>query len=314
MLAAIAATPQLLGSKVGAAFEGLSAASPGWLWVAGGGFALSLVASALAWRVAGRACGSTFGRSEAVATYACGSLVNSLTPAKLGDAVRVALYARSLDCPQRVWKASGIFAALAVARCLALGVLVAVGVALGAFPVWMILALAGVASLLGAAAYVTRNDTRHRAARLFDALSELERSPRAALTLLFWVSVSTLARVAAAAAITAAFGISHPLLAAILIVPALDLAGLVPLTPGNIGVASGAVAMALQARGIRITEALTAGIALHAVEMIVGLGFGTAGSLYLVRERAPVALRLAGAGAVVVLGFALGATMALDIL
>ena len=314
MLAAVALTPQLLGSKIGDAVDGLSAASPGWLWLAGLGFAVSLAASAAAWRVAGGACGCRLTRADAAASYACGSLVNSVTPAKLGDAVRIALWARSLDGPQRLWKASGIFAALAAARSLALALLVVVDIALGAFPLWTIGALAGVAAVLGVIAYLTRNDTRHRFARLFDALAELERSPRAALALLGWVAVSTLARVGAAAAIAAAFGVAHPLLAAILIVPALDLAGLVPLTPGNVGVTSGAVAMALQARGIRITEALTAGIALHAAEMMVGLALGTAGSLYLVRARAPVTLRLAGAGAVVALGFAVGATMTLDFL
>jgi uncharacterized membrane protein YbhN (UPF0104 family) len=313
MLGALAATPQLLGSRLGPALDGLSQASPGWLWAAGAGFAASLAASALAWHVAARACGGRLGRTEACASYAAGSLVNSLAPAKLGDAVRLGLFARSLDSDLRVWRAGGIFAALAVARALAIGVLVLVGAALGAFPLWLPAALPAVACVLAVAAYLARNDREHRFARLFDALAHLERSPREAAMLLGWVAASTLARVAGAAAVAAAFGLPQPVTAALLVVPALDLAGLVPLTPGNIGVASGAVAVALEARGIRMTDALTAGIALHAVEMIVGLGLGSAGSLYLLRGRAPRLARPAALGAAAMLVVAFGGTVLVDL-
>ena len=61
-------------------------------------------------------------------------------------------------------------------------------------------------------------------------------------------------RLAAAAAIAAAFGVDRPLAAALLIIPALDLAGILPLTPGNVGVASAAVAFALKAHGVGRTS------------------------------------------------------------
>ena len=60
-------------------------------------------------------------------------------------------------------------------------------------------------------------------------------------------------RVLAATAIAAAFGVDQPLAAAVLIIPALDLAGILPLTPGNVGVASAAVAFALTAHGVART-------------------------------------------------------------
>ena len=53
------------------------------------------------------------------------------------------------------------------------------------------------------------------------------------------------ARVGAVAAIVSSLGIQRSLGAALLIIPALDAASLLPLTPGNIGVASGAVVVAL---------------------------------------------------------------------
>jgi uncharacterized membrane protein YbhN (UPF0104 family) len=312
-VAILFATPRLLGSRLVPALDGLSGASPGWLWAAGLGFVLSLVTSALAWRTAARACGGTLGRDDAIACYAAGSLVNSIAPAKLGDAVRIGLFARSIDCPRRIWRAGGIYAAMATARCLVLAGVIVASAVTGALPLWPVFALFAVAGLLIGLALVARDDGRPRWSQLFDALATLGRSPRAATTLLFWVAAATVAKLAAAGAIAAAFGVPHPLLAALVIVPALDLAGLVPLTPGNVGIASGAVTLALQARGIRTTEALTAGIALHGVVMLVGLGLGAAGSLYLVRARAPWALRVATAAATILMVTAFSATVLTDV-
>ena len=64
-----------------------------------------------------------------------------------------------------------------------------------------------------------------------------------------WVMAGTVARLGAAAAVAAAVGIPSPFLTALLVLPAIDLAGLIPITPGNIGLKSGAIALALQARG-----------------------------------------------------------------
>ena len=42
----------------------------------------------------------------------------------------------------------------------------------------------------------------------------------------------------------------HPLAAALLVVPALELAGVVPLMPANVGIAGGAAAVAFHAGGM----------------------------------------------------------------
>jgi uncharacterized membrane protein YbhN (UPF0104 family) len=88
-------------------------------------------------------------------------------------------------------------------------------------------------------------------------------------------------RVAAAAAVMASFGVEQPLAAAFLVVPAVQLAAFLPLTPGNIGVAGAAVAFALRTRGIETDLALTAGIAFNAVETLTSLVFGSGSALYL---------------------------------
>ena len=95
------------------------------------------------------------------------------------------------------------------------------------------------------------------------------------------------------------------------------MAGIVPLTPGNLGIASGTVAMALQARGIGLTEALTAAIALHAIETAASIVIGGGGALFLTRFRSPSARRrvvaLASATTSIVLVWAFSATVLVDL-
>jgi len=105
--------------------------------------------------------------------------------------------------------------------------------------------------------------------------------------------------------------------AAVLVVPALDLSGTMPLTPGNVGFTSGAVAMALRAQGVGMTTALTTGIAFHAVETCAGVVFGLASALFLApfpsavaRRRTTLALAAAASAALMA---AFGATVVVDL-
>jgi Lysylphosphatidylglycerol synthase TM region len=206
-------------------------------------------------------------RADAIARYGVGSLVNSLVPAHAGDAVRVALFARAAQ-DKRLLTAGKAVVGVGAARLLITGVLLLATL----FP-WVLLALLAV-PLLG------------RVAR--------------------WVAAATAARLLAAAAIAAALGLPSPLLAALLILPAIDIAGLLPLTPGNIGLKSGAIALALQAHGVDGTTALSTGIALHAVETVVGLAFGSASVLYLAQVPVP---RWAVAGATALVAAAVGVSV-----
>src|SRR6266498_2841661 len=102
----------MLGPRVGEAMDGISGASPGWLWAAGAGFLAALLASSCAWRAAAAACGGHLEPGDAAARYAVGSLVNSFAPAKLGDAVRVALFSRAIGGPDALLTGAGVFAAM----------------------------------------------------------------------------------------------------------------------------------------------------------------------------------------------------------
>jgi hypothetical protein len=82
-------------------------------------------------------------------------------------------------------------------------------------------------------------------------------------------------------AVAAALDVPHPVLAALVILPALDVAAAFPLTPGSIGIGSGAVAVALSGRGIGMTQALGVGFAIQALETFVSIAAGASGALYL---------------------------------
>jgi uncharacterized membrane protein YbhN (UPF0104 family) len=276
-LLAATATPQLLGTRVASALDAAGAADPKWLWLAGVGFALAVLAGAGSWRCAIGICGGRLGLADAAARFGAGSLVNTFVPARAGDIVRIALFSRALPNDGRVWTAGGAFAALGAARALALGALVTGGAAAGVIPAWPLLVALGLVAVGVVAAVAARKTGLH----VLDAFRELGRDRRAAARLVAWIALSTAGRLTAATSVCAALGIRQPVAAAVVILLALDVASLIPITPGNIGVTSATVAAALHAQGTSFTNGLAAGIAFHAVEIAVGLMFGLASVLWL---------------------------------
>jgi hypothetical protein len=177
-----------------------------------------------------------------------GSLVNSFVPAKAGDAVRIGLLLEALPRGRRK-RIAGCFVTVQVARAMVLAALAAAA------------ALPWTLPLSACALVVLRRRTRG----------------------LFGLSaLAPVAKLSAAALDLCAVDVADPLRAAATVVPALELAALLPLTPGNVGVATTAVALALQARGIPTPEAVSAGIVLHAVETAAGICYGAASTLTMV--------------------------------
>jgi uncharacterized membrane protein YbhN (UPF0104 family) len=294
LLALVAASPQLLGDQVQAGLDGIGDAEPIWLWLAAGCFVTALVLAGAAWRAALRSCGAEIGISDAAARYGVGSLVNSIAPAKLGTALRLALYAQPLRGEGRRWTVGGIGSAIGAAHTLWLACLVAVAASAGVVPLWTLGILVGVLAAAGVAVYVARHSRpARRFAHALDAFRALGSSPRSALTLLAWTGLAMTARVAAAASLAFAFGLDQPLKIAVLVIPAVELAAFLPLTPANIGVSSAAVAFALSTQGVGSELALSAGIAFNAVETLASLAFGAGASLYMVSGTSLLRRRLA---------------------
>jgi uncharacterized membrane protein YbhN (UPF0104 family) len=281
-------------------------ADPRRAYLAACAFGASVAATACAWRTAFGAVGARFGVLDACARYGLGSLVNTFVPARAGDAARVALFSRGLDGGrERLLTAAGAVAAIAAIRGVVQAGVILTGSLLGAVPRWPVAALLGAVVLVVLLAYVLRRRLR---LAVFDHLLEagvaLVRRPACAARVAGWVVAAALARVCAAAAVAWALHAPSPLVSAFVITAALEVTGLLPLTPGNVGITSGAITIALASSGVAFSTALAVGIAFHAVESLASVVIGL-GALPLVLRPGLVsvpAVRVAAAGLVALVG------------
>src|SRR5919201_1276870 len=295
--------PCLLGHQVRDAALGIEDARPAWLWLAAFCFLAALVTTASAWRGAVGLCGGRLSRSDACARYGIGSLINGLSPLRVGEAARVALFARTLEGEDRAWRMGGAFWVVTAVRSLVFAIVVICAAAVGAVPLWPVLVLSALAATAGTVAFCTRDRTPHtHVAHLLDAFRGIGRSPGGAVRMAGWFAAPTGALFGGAPAIAAALGVHGPLTAALIIVPTLDLAGLIPLS-GNLGITSGAVVVALETHGVHMSQALATGLAFHAIETGAGIAFGVAGALLLGGRRRVIVIAAAGASACVAAAF-----------
>lgn len=296
---------------VGAPVARLSDARPVWLWIAGIAFAVAPLCSACAWRSGLRACGASIGRVDAAARYGVGSLLNTVLPGHAGQAARIALLSRTIPAEGRLWIAGGVAAAIGAVRAAVLCLLVLAASLSGALPFWPVLVFA---SFAAAAVVVAACARRRRSGRLADLLKPfdaLARSPRRAAPLFGWIAIATSVRLLGVAAVTAALGVHAPVTSALLIVLILALAGSIQLLPGNLGLTSGAVAVALHGTGVGLPSALASGVALQAVETAAALVVGGTGAAFLAFP-SPAGRRwtlAVAAGGACLLALAFGATV-----
>jgi uncharacterized membrane protein YbhN (UPF0104 family) len=151
-----------------------------------------------------------------------------------------------------------------------------------------------------------------RIEQLLAAYRSLLASPRDLAIVAGWALAGAAAKVVAATAVVAALGIDNPLRAALVLVPAVELAAVLPLTPGNVGIASAAVAFALGSQGVDSKTALSAGIAFGGVELLTGMVVGLSGALALAGPWVRPYVRVAAVGAAAsVAAIAFGATVLL---
>jgi uncharacterized membrane protein YbhN (UPF0104 family) len=194
-----------------------------------------------------------------------------------------------------------------------LGLLIAIGSMGGVLPRWPLLVIAAIVAGSILLAYGSQRFTLpRRLDQVLVAFGSLASSRRNLAVVAGWALAGALAKVAAAAAVGVAFGIDNPLKAALIIVPAVELAAILPLTPGNVGLASAAVALALGSQGVDSQTALSAGIAFGGVELLTGMAIGAAGALALAGPWVRPYVRVAVASAAtVVAAIAFGATVLL---
>ena len=308
----LATLPNVVGDRVSDALAGLADARPAWLWLAAFCFVGSFLSTAWAWRAALRLVGGRLSYSDAAARWAIGSLVNSFSPVRAGEAVRLALFARALRGPDRGWRTGSVLGVVTAIRSSIFALMVLAAAAAGAVPLWPVLVLSGItlAAAVVAVAMRDRMPSRRRSvAHVLDAFRELGRNPRRGAVVAAWFVCATVIRLGAAASIAAALGVRAPIAAAAIIIPALDLAGLIPI---SWGITSGTVVVALAAHGVPASLGVTTGLAFHAVETAAGISFGIAGALLLAPFRSPRLLRYVAAATSVAVVAAVGATLALE--
>ena len=197
--------------------------------------------------------------------YAAGSLANTLAPANAGEVVRVALLSRAMGSEGAAFSVLGVSAAVAVMRGSVIGGLF-VATAASSVSVQRIGLLAAVVALAACGVFLARRRLSGKVRHVLDVVRGLAAEPLAALEMVGWVGACTGATILASACVGAALGVPHALAAALVIVPAIEMAKLLPITPGNVGLTSAAVAIALHAHGVPLESAVAVGITLHAVE------------------------------------------------
>jgi uncharacterized membrane protein YbhN (UPF0104 family) len=322
-VAAVAATVAFAALAAGGDFgrtisngmNGLAGADRRWLWVAAACFVGSLVASAGAWRSSLVACGGGLGRADACARYGVGSLANTFMPARVGEAARVGLFSAAFPRERdgRILTTAGALAAVTAADVLTQAIVVGLAAPFGAVPVSWRAVLAGIGVVAAGLVLVALRRFRSgRIVRLLDVFRSLIDSPGQALRLLAWSGGATAGRLLAAMAVAASLGIHDWIEAGLVMSAVVIVATALPLMPGNLGVTSAAVVVALHARGVPMGSAVAVGLTFHVVEIVAGLAFGVGGVVALSPYPSVGARRLSFAvtraltGALIVAG--LGAT------
>jgi uncharacterized membrane protein YbhN (UPF0104 family) len=260
------------------ALDRLSAADVRPLVAAGLLHVAMLVASALCWRRAFRACGGAVGCADACVRYGVGTFLNAVTPARAGGAVRIGLFARSLQGKRTVQRSAVAIMGIGSVRGAAVTSLVA-GAAMGGLaPRWL-----AAAPLLVAGASI--------AARWRIESIRAHLGPRDAGVLFGWAALAAACRCCSIGAALLAAGVQSPATAAVIGLVGLELSALIPIAPGLAGVGGAAVAVAIAAHGVPSATALAGGGAFYVAETAAGLAFGLVATAVFIAMggRAPAA-------------------------
>jgi putative heme transporter len=242
-----------------------------WLLLIGAALVnlVSLMAKASAWHLLLRRLTPIRAATAQVATFV-GAAVNSISVSVSGEAARA----------QSAGSRDGVPFGLAVASLVAsrvveaLGLVVFLAAVLVVLPMWpgartLGLALAGVTVAVTAGYYLLPRARWHPALARMAATGPAGLAAPVALATLSWV-VQWLTYhwtfVATGAAVTPAVSLSALVMA--------NVAGILRLTPGNIGVLQGSLVLGMRAFEMPAANALAAGLALQAVQVIPVLVIG----------------------------------------
>jgi uncharacterized protein (TIRG00374 family) len=264
-----------------------------WIVLALGLNVVSTLFRALSWRM-------TIGQAlpdehqprldHVLSAFGVGLFANAVVPGRLGELARVATLRRHLpDAPPGT---SATLVGTVIAHRLfdlVPATILVVWVLLTAeVPHWAVVALmiiAGVGFALFTVAWMSAKraqrpmmsegvgSVRHLVAMARNGLSVLKQPlPLTGAVLL--QCAGWLMQLLAVYAAMQAFGIDAPLPAAGLVLVLMNIATIVPLWPGNVGLVQAAVAVPLRNYGVPYSTGFAYGLALQALEMVCGVGLG----------------------------------------
>lgn len=271
-----------------------------WEWVAAavGLNLLSIVARAAAWEAVIRsAMPPPHPHSMRVfAAFCVGLLANAVLPGRVGELARVAILTRGLNGRRKgLWPMLvGTVFAHRVFDLVPVGMLVAYVLATAKIPGWAFTSLAVVLSIgVGLFLFAFASARHHHQTRL-DGMGSVRRvvtmgrlglgvmrRPAAAFTAIVGQCAGWTLQLFAVWAAMRAFHIHEGVPAAGLVLLLMNVATIIPLWPGNVGLVQVAVATPLVSYGVAYGRGIAFGFGLQAIEASVGVGIGLA---FLARE------------------------------
>jgi uncharacterized protein (TIRG00374 family) len=276
-----------------------------WDWVAAAvGFnLLSVVVRAAAWQTVIRAAmPPPHPRMPLVfSAFSVGLLANAVLPGRVGELARVAVLTRKLNNRVGAWpRLVGTVFAHRVFDLVPVMILVLWVLLTAKIPGWAFTSLAVVLAIgVGLLLFAFATAKYHGQSRLDglgavrrvvtmarEGLGVMRRPAPAAVAILFQILGWT-CQVFAVWTAMKAFEIDAPLPAAGLVLLLMNVATIVPLWPGNVGLVQVAVASPLLQYGVPFEKGIAYGFGLQAIEASVGVGFGL---IFLAREGLTFAL------------------------
>jgi uncharacterized protein (TIRG00374 family) len=281
-------------NRVGDAFEQVR-----WEWVAIAiGFnLLSVVTRATAWRtVIDQAIPKPHPSIGLVfSAFSVGLMANAVLPGRIGELARVAVLNRHLPHRRGTWATLvGTVFAHRVFDLVPAAVLVAWVLATAKIPHWAITSLAILFAIGGALFVFALLSARHHHRTHVDGLGSARRliamarqglgvmrTPLAAVIAIFFQFLGWVCQLFAVWTAMKAFDINLDLPAAGLVLVLMNVATIIPLWPGNIGLVQAAIALPLVEYGVPYAKGFAFGLGLQAIEASVGIGCGL---IFLGRE------------------------------
>lgn len=299
------------GPNWGKVGHALAAMSWQWALVAIGINLLSALVRALAWRtVLAQAVPEPHPRLiDVFSAFFVGIFANGILPGRVGEVARVGVLIRHMERRRGLWPAllGSVFAHRLLEVFPSIGLIVWV-LAAAKIPLWartslwVVLGLGSALFLFGIAVATRyesgraegRSRLRATVERAREGLGVLRRPGPAVLAAGFQTAAWAL-QLAAVWVALLAFHLHEPLAAAGAVLALMNVALILPLWPGNVGLQQAAIAFPLTLYGVAYARGFAYGIALQAIESSVGYIGGVA---FLLREGISLGgLRRLGSGA-----------------